>query len=437
MKWRRILIGLVSAACVALAAGATTASPARADSAPTSTALTLSSSTAYSGVEDLDPLSVDVGGGNGNPAGSFGVSTGQTVVCSGTLTNGSGTCDLAPSQFSPGTYQLTAVYSGDENSGASASNTVSLTVVAQQTTTTTLTQSTPTVTYDQQQTDQFNVQVSPALAGIAAGTVTITAGSTTLCTITLDIGPDRCTATTLLPVGSYQVIATYGGGSAEGHNSSTLLGSASAPQTLTILARQPTITTLTLSAPTINFGGEQAETLTVTVRSTTSGTPTGIVNVIAPKLGICSITLSGGTGTCTLTASQLAIGSYQIGAEYEGDSTYDFSSDGPQTLTVANRLTTTNLAVSADTVAHGSEQAELFTVQVVPGIGGTPTGNVTVKAGSVAVCTIILTNATGNCFLTKSQLKIGTYQITATYNGDAAYAVSTSTPPQTINVVAK
>jgi hypothetical protein len=53
------------------------------------------------------------------------------------------------------------------------------------------------------------------------------------------------------------------------------------------------------------------------------------------------------------------------------------------------------------------------------------------------VCTIILANGTGNCTLTPTQLRRGTYQITATYNGDPTYAVSTSTPPQTLNVVAR
>jgi Bacterial Ig-like domain (group 3) len=162
-----------------------------------------------------------------------------------------------------------------------------------------------------------------------------------------------------------------------------------------------------------------------------------MVTLVSGKTFICNILLAGGTGTCNLTGNQLAIGSYPLAANYGGDTTNAASSDTSQTLTVAKELTSTDLAVSADTIAHGSEQAELFTVQVVPGTSGTPTGNVTVKAGSVAVCTVILTNATGNCFLTASQLKVGTYQITATYNSDTTYAVSTSTPPQTLNVVAK
>jgi Bacterial Ig-like domain (group 3) len=415
-----------------------TASPARADTAPTSTTLTLSTNTVFSGLEDLNQLSVDVSGGNGSPAGSFGVFIGQRILCSGAVTGGSGACSLTPSELSPGTYPLTAIYSGDENSGASASNTVNLTVVAQQPTTTTLTLSAPTVTFGREQADQLNVDVRPVLAGIPTGTVTITAGSATVCTITLDEGDDSCTLTaTQLPVGSYQLTATYGGGPLGQGRDGTFAGSASAAQALTVVALQPTTTSLTLSAPSAPFGNEQTETLTATVMPATGGTPTGTVTVASGTTPVCIITLAGGTGKCTLTGSQLAIGSYPLSATYNGDNTDAVSSDTSQTLTVAKEPTTTSLTLSADTIAHGSEQAGLFTVQVVPATSGTPAGNVTVKAGATAVCTIILANGTGNCSLTANQLKRGTYQITATYNGDTTYAVSTSTPPQTLNVVAK
>jgi hypothetical protein len=401
--------------------------------------LTLSTNTVFSGLEDLDQMIVGVSGGNGAPAGSFGVFIGQRVVCSGAVTNGSGGCSLTPQELAPGTYPLTAIYNGDENSGASASNTETLTVVAQQPTTTTLTLSAPTITFSKEQTEQLAVRVTPVLTGIPTGTVTITAGSATVCTITLAEGDDSCALTaSQLPVGSYQLIATYSGGPIlDQDRDAVFSGSASAAQALTVAALQPTTTTLNLSALSVPFGNEQTETLTANVTPATSGTPTGTVTVTSRTTPVCTITLAGGTGKCTLTGTQLAIGSYPLTATYNGDNIDATSSDTTQTLTVAKEPTTTNLTLSADTIAHGSEQAELFTVQVTPATSGTPTGNVTVKAGAVAVCTIILANGTGNCTLTSNQLKRGTYQITATYNGDTTYAVSTSTPPQTLNVVAK
>jgi hypothetical protein len=420
-------------------AAAMTTSPARADTAPTSTTLTLFTHSVYSGLEDENTLSVDVSGGNGSPAGSFGVFIGQTILCSGPVTNGSGACGLTPNELAPGTYPLTAIYFGDENSGNSASNTENLTVVAQQPTTTTLTLSASTVTFSREQDEQLSVRVAPVQGGFATGTVTITAGSATVCTITLNQNDDSCTLTaSQLPVGSYQLIATYGGGQIgdQGRNG-PLAGSASTAQTLTVVALQSTTTTLTLSAPSVPFGNEQTETLTATVTPATSGTPTGTVTVASGTTPVCTITLAGGTGRCTLTGSQLAIGSYPLTATYNGDNTNTTSADTTRTLIVAKEPTTTDLTLSADTIARGSEQSELFTVQVNPATSGTPTGNVTVKAGAVAVCTIILANGTGNCSLTATQLRRGTYQITATYNGDRTYAVSTSTPPQTLTVVAR
>jgi Bacterial Ig-like domain (group 3) len=436
MKWRRVLIGLASAACAALAAGTMAVSPARADTAPTSTTLTLSTNSVFLGFEDLAQITVSVVGGDGDPSGSFGVRIGQTLLCSGELANGTGDCSLSPRQLAPGSYPLTAVYSGDENSGSSASNTETLTVVAGQPTTTTLTLSAPTVVSGKEGSEELAFRVSPVLTGTPTGTVTITAGTATLCggafNLTLEtFSGGNCNLTaSQLPVGSYQITATYAG-------DGTFTGSASAAQTLTVLAVQPTTTTLTLSAPSVPFGNEQTETLTASVTPAAGGIPTGNVTVVSGTTSVCTITLAGGTGQCTLTGSQLRPGSYPLTAAYGGDNTDTVSSDTSQTLTVAKEPTTTSLALSADTVAHGSEQAELFTVEVDPATSGTPTGNVTVKAGAVATCTIILASGTGNCFLTASQLKLGTYQITATYNGDTTYAVSASTPPQTLNVVAK
>ena len=50
----------------------------------------------------------------------------------------------------------------------------------------------------------------------------------------------------------------------------------------------------------------------------------------------------------------------------------------------------------------------------------------TVKAGGVTVCRITLTSGTGGCALKPSQLRPGSYQLTATYGGNKAYSQSAS-----------
>jgi hypothetical protein len=90
--------------------------------------------------------------------------------------------------------------------------------------------------------------------------------------------------------------------------------------------------------------------------------------------------------------------------------------------------TTTTLTLSTPLLIFGREQAEHLTVQATSSGSGTPTGTVTITAGSATVCTITLASGTGSCPLTASQLPSGTYQLTASYGGDAAFTASTSAP---------
>lgn len=95
-----------------------------------------------------------------------------------------------------------------------------------------------------------------------------------------------------------------------------------------------TSTALTLSAAKIRSGHEQAEKLAVHVRARTSGTPGGTVTVKAGTATVCVITLAGGNGTCTLKASQLRVGSYQLTAAYGGSQVYSASTSARHPLTV-------------------------------------------------------------------------------------------------------
>jgi hypothetical protein len=310
---------------------------------------------------------------------------------------------------------------------------VPLTVIAQQPTSTSLSLSPSTVVFGHEDSELIQVQVNGDTGNPAQGTATVLAGSTPLsqCTsMSLFSGGNNCTLNTgELQPGTYQLTARFNG-------SQNFAGSTSAPQTLTVVPQQPTTTSVTLRAASVPFGGEQNQTITVHVAPAVSGTPTGTVTVTAGSLTRI-IALANGTGSYTLTASQLPPGSYPITATYSGDDTYATSTDTTQTLTVTKEGTTTNLTLSTDTIVVGGELAEVFTATVIPGVSGTPTGNIAVKAGAVGVCTITLapnTN-TGTCSPTSNnQLRRGTYQVTATYNGDATYAASTSTPPQPLTV---
>jgi hypothetical protein len=75
-------------------------------------------------------------------------------------------------------------------------------------------------------------------------------------------------------------------------------------------------------------------------------------------------------------------------------------------------------------------------VKAVVGTAGTPTGTVTFMEGSTVLGTATLQVVKGvdQATLTVSTLAVGSHSLTAVYNGDSSFAVSTSTPvTETVN----
>jgi hypothetical protein len=103
-----------------------------------------------------------------------------------------------------------------------------------------------------------------------------------------------------------------------------------------VLAEIPlkaTSTAQALSVSKISYGKETAEHISVHVTAT-SDTPGGKVTVKAGSKTICVITLKSGKGSCTLTAKQLAKGTYHLQASYPGQFGYGASASKLATLTV-------------------------------------------------------------------------------------------------------
>jgi hypothetical protein len=207
----------------------------------------------------------------------------------------------------------------------------------------------------------MSVDVNAPVGGWVITDVTRTLCSGDLSTSNWCFMPDRA-----LPPGNYNLIAIYNGTEDYGRSASGL-------EPLTVLASEPSAISLGLSSSTATVGHEQSDVISFQATDAETG---------RPAEGVVTVQANG------KTLSQC-----------------DGATSAPQALTVvAPQPTTTRLTLSASSVPLGQEQAELFTVQVAPGTSGTPTGNVTVKAGATAVCTIILANGTGNCTLTSRQL---------------------------------
>jgi hypothetical protein len=188
-----------------------------------------------------------------------------------------------------------------------------------------------------------------------------------------------------------------------------------------------TTTTLALSKASVSYGDEQAETLSVQVAAPGDGVaiPTGSVTVKAGPGKLCTLALSAaGTATCTLKATTLLPGKVTLRAAYAGPATFAASTSAAATLTVAKEPTRTAVALSVPKVSYGAEQHERITVVVKPGYAGTPTGHVTVKAGSATLCVITLKSGKGGCSPAAAKLTVGRHKVSASYGGSADYTGS-------------
>ncbi len=393
--------------------------------ASTTTSLSLSSAEVAYGQEPAEKVLVTVSSSSGTPDGSVTVRSGSATVCTITLAPGSGSCTLPATEFPPGTAPLTATYTGNTDFAPSTSAAKTLTV-SKATTTTTLSLSATKVTYGHEQAGQVSVTVAPQYSGTPGGTVTIKSGTATVCTITLTSGKGSCTLTaTRLTAGTAPLTATYTG--------STDFAPSTSAKILTV-SKATTTTTLSLSATKVTYGHEQAGQVSVTVAPQYSGTPGGTVTIKSGTATVCTITLTSGKGSCTLTATPLTAGTAHLTATYTGNTDFAPSTSAAKTLTVSKATTKTTLSLSATKVTYGHEQSERLTVSVAPQYSGTPTGKVTIKSGTVTVCTITLASGKGSCTLTATRLTAGTAHLTATYTGSTDFAGSTSAA-KTLTVV--
>jgi hypothetical protein len=201
-------------------------------------------------------------------------------------------------------------------------------------TTTTLVAVPATVAFGDEEATSFTVRVATGggeALSFSGETATVTVGAGA-CTATLVPGGSGGTGScsivaTALPAGSYSAAATYDG-------DADLAGSRSASIPFTV-AKATSSSGLTLSKSKVAYGDEQLEVLSVTASPEFTGsTPSGTVTLAASATAVCVITLSGGTGSCTLSAEQLGAGTYHLVATYSGDADFKASASASKTLTV-------------------------------------------------------------------------------------------------------
>jgi len=440
MKRLRLLAAVTGSACTLLTGAMALAGPASAapisphpkahvaprDGLPTDTTLALTSA----GVDfDQEPImQMDgfvTGGGHAVTSGSV---TMRTFLADGTrvdlchddsLTSGGlGACFLTAGQLPPGTYQITAHYSGVLGSIEASDSPSKQLVVATAPTTMSLSVANRTLAYGQEgDPNEFTMQVTPRTSGL--GTPTGTLSVTDFCSKPAVNGGATCglSSSTALPPGTYNVAGAY---SANPPYRSTTAG----VQQLTV-TRGHAITTLTVQHPRVAFSQQGGDQLTVNVAPAGGGIPGGKVDITDRGFIICEVTLTNGTGTCNLSAGVLAIGSHTLTASYAGDSHFAAADPATADITITKETATPSLTLAPSQVTFGHEQAETLSINVTGG-SGPPTGLITILDGSKALTTLSYGGGTVTKSLTATQLGAGSHQLSVSYSGDSTYAAATS-----------
>jgi len=269
-------------------------------------------------------------GGAAAPSGMVTFSVGSTVLGAGALTAAGGTGTVALSvpggKLATGGNRISASYAG--SGGFTASVSASITVmVAAPAIATTVTLAANPAAIAERATAVLTATVKPASGSAApTGSVTFTAGSVSLGTVTLSVlGSSAAAALSIrgasLVMGSNTVTASYSGDNLYAASTGTAAITVAAPATVTT-------TVVAASPPTIP---QNAATEVTAMVKPASGNalPAGTISfaVGSTALGSASLTVSGGMAYAVLrvTGSELSLGKNSIVASYSGSASFTAS----------------------------------------------------------------------------------------------------------------
>jgi hypothetical protein len=343
------------------------------------------------------------------PTGTVNFLDNGVQIGTGTLSGNPATAQYQTSSLAVGVHLITVTYLGDSNfTGSTSAPPFQQTV-----------NGTPT-------SISVNATPNPGIAGVPepiTATVTSTANASLLtgsvtftANGTMNLGQANLTngAATITPtlaVGPYQVVATYAGNANLGGSTS-----AAYPLVINTAATSTALTVTPMSAPV-------GSTITFSATVTGKGVaPTGMVTFMAgtqTTLGTATLT----NGTAVYTNSALAVATYAITAVYGGDANNATSTSPSVNLTIGLIPTTTDLVATS---TSGTPPQVLLVAVVVGTEGSTPTGTVTFTTGSTTIGSATL-DSSGVASITPN-LPNGTFQVVASYGGDALHSPSQSQP---------
>ena len=314
--------------------------------------------------------------------------------------------------LSGGTHSITAVYGGNDTFASSTSDFL-LHEVSWGSFTATLTASPEPSFVGQPVT--FTMTIHAESPGDVPGWVTFDGGADVY------VSHNQATYTTSsLGVGAHTIFARYHIG--------PLVASAIAAWTQHVIKKDTT--TAVEAMPVVSVFG-QPVTLTATVTTTQSGTPSGLVTFRDGTTTLGTATLGGGQATY-ISASFLP-GTHSVTAVYGGDADFNGSTSVVITQATKQGASTTTVMSTANPSVIGQPVTVTVAVTAHAPAAGTPTGMVTVAEGATTLGTATLTN--GQASVNLPALPVGTHLITVSYSGDSHFAGSTGELNQIVNSI--
>ena len=396
-----------------------------------STTTTITSSLNPSNFGKNVTFTVNVTTGTGTLSGTVTITdtfNGVTSTLASKLTlNAAGNAVYSLSTLPVGLHSIVAAYIGDSSHTASTSTDNGALPLAQEVnelTTTKLVSSANPSSVGQSVTFTATVAVSGGGGVVPDGTVTFMNGTTVLgAAQALPANGVVTYTTTTLPQGSNPITAVYSGDA-----TIEVLGSISAVLNQDV---QTSSTSAVVSTPNPSVYGSQVTfTATVTPGTTTSAIPSGTVAFFNNGVQLGTGTLSGNPATATYKISSLPVGTNPITVTYAGDDNFSASTSPEYDQIVT--LTPTSISVSASPNPGVAGVPEPITATLTSSANASLlTGTVTFTSGTQTLGTGTLANGKATI---NPALLVGTYQVVATYAGNANLGASTSAAyPLTIN----
>lgn len=233
---------------------------------------------------------------------------------------------------------------------------------------------------------------------------------------------DTCTFAPLPPASSCILAFTFSP-THTGTSSATLSFNTNgilSPQTMIMTGATLPITTTSLQASPQNVIVNKPVSLTATVTTVGSVSPTGTVTFYNGSTDLGSSPLSAGVATFSFTPT--ATGSTSMTAQYAGDANNAASVSSALAINVTGSTTSsTSLASSASSISQG--QKVTFTATVRSG-GSALAGNVVFTLGSTTLGEVALNG--GSAAFSTTTLPIGSDVVQALYLGSSVYASSSA-----------